>query len=103
MCQVKNAAKFVVLAEISRVPANKRRKIANIARALCTRLSAVKYSATNMRSSLTRAVCSAVRKKKEERNGCKSIFSIDVWERRTYCATQWHAFNREEISLNEKG
>lgn len=98
---MKNAAKFVVLAEISRVDANKRRKIAYIA--LCTRFGAVKYSATNMRSSLTRAVCSAIRTKKEKRNGCKSIFSDDVWEQRTYFATQWHSFNREEISLNENG
>lgn len=98
---MKNAAKFVVLAEISRVDANKRRKIAYIA--LCTRFGAVKYSTTNMRSSLTRAVCSAIRTKKEKRNGCKSIFSDDVWEQRTYFATQWHSFNREEISLNENG
>lgn len=100
---MKNAAKFVVLAEISSVAANKRRNIAYIARALCTRFGAVKYSATNMRSSLTRAVRSAVRTKKEKRNGCKSIFSDDVWEQRTYFATQWHSFNREEISLNENG
>lgn len=100
---MKNAAKFVVLAEISRVDANKRRKIAYIARTLCTRFGAVKYSATNMRSSLTRAVCSAIRTKKEKRNGCKSIFSDNVWEQRTYFATQWHSFNREEISLNENG
>ena len=42
------------------------------------RFNAVKYSATNMRSSLTRAVCSAVREKKRE----KKWMQIDFQRRR---------------------